>query len=453
MLRYLFPILVALSACAPTPQTEVADRRAPATALDLPPMKTFAARRGPDPRRPNAQIAQDYLDLTFQMESGRKLPYMTRFAGPIKVSVNAGAPGHLERDLGQLLSRLRNEAGIPISRAQRGETAQIFVEAIPRKTLQKAVPQAACFVVPNVAGWADFKRNRGRGLTDWTKLKSREKATVIIPSDVSPQEVRDCLHEEIAQALGPLNDLYRLPDSTFNDDNFHTVLTGFDMLILRAHYSPQMRNGMTRQQAAQVIPGVLARLNPRGNYTNTSVPQSINSDWNRQISAALALRSSSGRRTNAANAAVRIAQAQGWRDNRLAFSLFVQGRVSLASSPEKAIAAFLQASNLYKALYGASVHTAHIATQMSAFALSSAQYGAVRNIVDEALPAARGSENAALLATLLMIKAEAVERSDGKAAGAAIRRDALAWGRYGFGSERNVRARLAEVRALVPTQG
>jgi len=34
----------------------------------------------------------------------------------------------------------------------------------------------------------------------------------------SPQEVRDCLHEELAQALGPLNDLYRLPDSVFNDD-------------------------------------------------------------------------------------------------------------------------------------------------------------------------------------------------------------------------------------------
>ena len=50
--------------------------------------------------------------------------------------------------------------------------------------------------------------------------------------------MRDCLHEELAQALGPLNDLYRLPNTVFNDDNFHSVLTGFDMTILRATYAP-----------------------------------------------------------------------------------------------------------------------------------------------------------------------------------------------------------------------
>ena len=48
---------------------------------------------------------------------------------------------------------------------------------------------------------------------------------VFLPGDVSPQEIRDCLHEELAQALGPVNDLYRLTDSVFNDDNFNTVLT------------------------------------------------------------------------------------------------------------------------------------------------------------------------------------------------------------------------------------
>ena len=64
--------------------------------------------------------------------------------------------------------------------------------------------------------------------------------------------MRDCLHEELAQALGPLNDLYHLPDSVFNDDNIHTVLTGFDMLILRAAYAPELRTGMTREQVEAV---------------------------------------------------------------------------------------------------------------------------------------------------------------------------------------------------------
>lgn len=46
---------------------------------------------------------------------------------------------------------------------------------------------------------------------------------MFIPNDTSAQEIRDCLNEELAQALGPLNDLYRLSDSVFNDDNMHTV--------------------------------------------------------------------------------------------------------------------------------------------------------------------------------------------------------------------------------------
>ena len=76
--------------------------------------------------------------------------------------------------------------------------------------------------------------------------------------------MRDCLHEELAQALGPLNDLYRLSDSVFNDDNMHTVLTGFDMLILRVFYSPALRSGMTRAEVAARLPAILAQLNPAG---------------------------------------------------------------------------------------------------------------------------------------------------------------------------------------------
>lgn len=449
MRRFVFPILCLMAACVPSTENEVPGRNAP-TAMALPPMKTFTTQRGGGVNRPNSQIAQDFLDLTFQMESGRQLPWLTRFEGPIKVAVTGQAPASLEGDLARLLARLRSEAGIDISRARSGETAQIIVEAIPRKTLQKAVPQAACFVVPNVSGWSEFKRNRGNGKTDWTRLSNRTKATVIIPNDVSPQEVRDCLHEEISQALGPLNDLYRLPDSIFNDDNFHTILTGFDMLILRAYYSPQLKNGMTRGQAARALPGLLSRLNPRGNRTTNVGANRTPKQWNDAITSALAIRTSQSQRASQAAKAVKIAQSQGWKDNRLAFSLFVQGRVSLASKPETAISAFVQSGNIYRQLYGASVHSAHVNTQMAAFALSSGKLDVAIRLTDESIPAARNSSNAALLATLMMIKAEALQAAGRGEEARRVRLDSLGWGRYGFGSERNVRARLNEIKALAP---
>nr|WP_245912855.1 DUF2927 domain-containing protein [Litoreibacter ponti] len=413
-------------------------------------MKTFSNQRAGGVNRPNSQIAQDFLDLTFQMESGRPLPWLTKFEGPIKVGVRGKTPAGLEGDLARLLARFRSEARIDITRARSGEDAQIMVEAIPRKTLQRAVPQAACFVVPNVASWAEFKKNRGNGKTDWTRLSNRTKATVIIPNDVSPQEVRDCLHEEIAQALGPLNDLYRLPDSIFNDDNFHTVLTGFDMLILRAYYAPELKNGMTRGQAARALPALLNRLNPRGNRATNAGANRTPKQWNDAITRALALGTAQSQRASHAAKAVKIAKSQGWTDNRLAFSLFVQGRVSLASKPETAISAFVQSGNIYKQLYGASVHSAHVNTQMAAFALSSGQSDLAVRLTDESIPAARNSSNAALLATLLMIKAEALEAAGRKDEARRVRLDSLGWGRYGFGSERNVRMRLNEIKGLAP---
>ena len=114
--------------------------------------------------------------------------------------------------------------------------------------------RAACFVVPRLTSWSEFKIARRTPQVDWTTLTRRDRAAIFVPADVAPQETRDCLHEELAQALGPLNDLYRLPDSVFNDDNIHAVLTSFDMLILRAYYDQELRNGMSRGEAAARIP-------------------------------------------------------------------------------------------------------------------------------------------------------------------------------------------------------
>ena len=108
-----------------------------------------------------------------------------------------------------------------------------------------------------------------------------------MPNDASPQEVRDCLHEELAQAIGPLNDLYRLPDSVFNDDNLHTVLTSFDMMMLKAYYSPELRSGMTRGQVSQALPLILNRINPAGNSRAAKIATRTPKAWTQAVQTAL----------------------------------------------------------------------------------------------------------------------------------------------------------------------
>ena len=65
---------------------------------------------------------------------------------------------------------------------------------------------------------------------------------------------------------------------------------------------------------------------------------------------------------------------------------------------------------------------------------------------------ARRYENAALLASLLMLEAEALEITGRGDRAQAVRRDSMGWARYGFGPEWAVRAKLSEVAALNPAK-
>ncbi len=444
----LLPAFFALAACA-APQT-VSERRSTLELASLPPMKTFAPAVPHRVHRANADIAQDFLDLTFTLESGRSLPIMTRFESPVSVRVTGQRPASLDGDLDRLLERLRREARIDIARATRGADANITIEVVPRAKLQRAVPDAACFVVPRVSSWGEFVRNRRGGMIDWATLKTRERLAIFIPGDVPPQEVRDCLHEELAQALGPLNDLYRLTDSVFNDDNFHTVLTGFDMLILRATYSDALQSGMTRREVAGILPGLLSHLNPAGNRPPAPARVTTSEAWTDAIENALGPNVRMSQRRESARRAVATARAGGWNDNRLAFSLFALGRLSIGSDPDLALASFLQAAGIYGADPDTAVHGAHIAMQLATFALSAGQPHSALAIVDANTPAVIEAENASLLSTLLLVKSEAL-RSLGRPGEAdRLRDEALGWARYGYGDTIDILRRADEIAAIAP---
>ncbi|MBY4892532.1 DUF2927 domain-containing protein [Rhodobacteraceae bacterium N5(2021)] len=412
-------------------------------------MNTFGAARVAAPARSNTSIAADFLDLSFQMESGRAIDRISRFEGPITVAVASGAPASLNADLDQLLARLRNEADIDITRTGSGG-ASITIETMPRARMQRVVPQAACFVVPRVSSWAEFRRARAGRALDWTTLETREQVAVFIPSDVSPQEVRDCLHEEIAQALGPLNDLYRLSDSVFNDDNFNAVLTGFDMLVLRAYYDDGLQSGMTRAQVASALPGILSRINPRGGVANGGRGSETPRTWITAIEAALGPGAGDEARITAAERALRIARQQQWTDTRLAFSYFALGRLTLSRDVETSIEAFQSASTIFERTAPGGIQSAHVDMQLAAFALSAGRTTEALRLTERALPAATRAQNASLMSTLLMIRAEALDDVGRASEARSVRLDSLAWGRYGFGSNAAVGARLTEVAALSP---
>ena len=418
----------------------------------LPPMKAFVSSSPSAPIRSNSNIAQDFLTLHFQLESGRPLPMFTRFETPITVRVTGQPSSTLNGDLGRLLGRLRREAGINITQVRSDQPANITIEAISRSEIRRALPQAACFVVPNVSSLAEFRRDRRKSRTNWLQITTRERLGIFLPYNASPQEIRDCLHEELAQAIGPLNDLYRLPASVFNDDNIHTVLTGFDMLILRATYAPELRTGMSREQVARALPGILARLNPRGNAIAAQPITTTPRDWIDAVQKTFGPGSSPGQRKSAAARSVAIAQREGWQDHRHAFSLFNLGRVTQPTDPVKAQQYFGAAQQFLARTPGTELHKANIVPFTSAFEISRGNAQAALRQINPAINIAARAENASLMSMLMLLKAEALEILGRGSEARSVRLDSLGWARYGFGSDHAVRARMREISALNPNK-
>lgn len=423
-----FAVVFALAACAPPAQVTKDQTQAGVG------FGSVAVNVGRVDSGGSVSLRRSFMDLTFAMESGRELQIFSRFEGPVTVSLTGDVPASAADDLKKLLSRLQSEAGIDIQPAS-GQ-GRITIEFTSRSELRRLAPTAACFVVPNVNSLAEYRQKRGSAEVDWALITKRETATILIPADTSPQEIRDCLHEEMAQALGPLNDLYRLSDSVFNDDNFHSVLTGFDMEILRLTYAPALHSGMTRLEVAASL-GVPDDLTPM-----------TSPDWISALETALGRSGSLERRQASAERALSLALAAGWQDSRTAFSHFALGRLLAGSDPERAFDSFKMAASIYAQLPGGEIQLAHVDMQMAAMALASGLSDDAIRLADRAIPVVARHENYALLATLMLIKAEALEQQGDLAAAEAVRLDSQPFASYGFGPESVVKARMSEIAVV-----
>lgn len=423
--------------------------RAVITDTSLPPIKSFRAAPAVATQRANSDLTRDFLDLSFALESGRALPQFTRFEGPILVKIEGRETATLRSDLSQLINRLRSESKIDIKLIREG-SANIIIQSVAKKDIRRALPHAACFVVPNVSSLAEYRRARSASRTDWAQLQKREKLAIFLPYDTSPQDSRDCLHEELAQAIGPLNDLYRLNDSVFNDDNFHAVLTGFDMLILRAYYDPALQNGMSRTEVARALPAIFARINPQGVSAPRNPQPATNRQWINAIQSALGPTGANNRRLQEAQRAINIASAESWNDHRRGFSHYALARLLQSTQGEIANQHYRLADRYFRQSAPNGPHRSIVASQLAAYELAVGKPQEALRIVDANLDAARTYENAVQLASLLMLKSEALAALGRAQEAQASRLDSLGWARYGFGPEWAVRAKLREVASLNP---
>lgn len=434
--------LLLAGACAPGSLTErifLAERHSAREAL--PPAARFPEAPAIASARSNADVARDFLDLNFRLETGHALGRLSRFEGPVSVFVGGDAPAGFAAEVDRLLRELRRGAGIDVARAE-GGGADIAVLAVPGAAMRRDTPSLNCFVMPGVRSYREARMARSTG-EEWEFEAERGPVAVFIPDDQPPHRTRSCLNEEIAQALGPLNDLYRLPGSVFNDDDVHSALTGFDMLVLRIQYAPELRSGMTREEVAARLPAILSRVNPQGGRVAPQLVQETPKPWIGAVKSALAPRTGSRRRVGFAREALRIARESGLSDHRLGYSQYVLGRTLERSDPDEARRHLRRAYATYADLPEADLHLAMVAARLARLAAAAGESDEALRLAEAHIGTARRHQDARLLGSLLLARSAALAARERRGDAAASLREALGWIRSGVGTERAVDTALA----------
>ena len=89
------------------------------------------------------------------------------------------------------------------------------------------------------------------------------RSDAVIVADDGEFLFHRCMVEEVLQGFGPINDDRTLSQSVFNDLSPHAIFTRFDQHILNMLYDPRIEAGMTKLEAARVLPTVVAEVRAR----------------------------------------------------------------------------------------------------------------------------------------------------------------------------------------------
>ena len=423
-------ILIAalLAACAGAPPRAVVAPPEPIGA-DLPAGSTAWS---------NASLASLFTRLMTGTEWGGQRPRLLRYETPVSAVLEGpGAPAY-----GPFLKRyfayLRRHAGVDIALSD--TRGNLHLRFVPGGELRALLPGAACTLVPGDRAWEAFReepaRLGGRTLEAQRRLVAM---TVFLPADAAPHRIRACLLEEIAQALGPVNDLDALSDSIFNDDFAHVWPTRLDLLMLRVLYAPQLATGLAPAEGERRARAVLDRLNPLGRRAAPlpALTMAQGARW-RGLTARITERGTPmPERLSLAREALALARVAAPRSARACRSESLLGRLLVRARPSAALPVLEAALGTCAAAHGPDdIRLVRLQLASARALLAEGRAGAAlaRAAPLEAPLAGHGLD--ASLATLYALRARAAGRLGRAEAAAAAGRRARAWGARAFGPDR-----------------
>ena len=219
----------------------------------------FAAPALAQPLPSDAQMIQGFDAVVFSAEitgAFSDSSYLKKFPGPVRVRVENEAEIDRAPAVARFVRQLERQVdGLDIAMAGRGEAANFVVHVVDRDDYQRVGREVYHRPFGHTPGNCIARASYGRsGIT---------RADAIIVSDEGDLLFRRCLIEEMLQGLGPLNDNSDAPQSVFNDTSKLTSFTPYDRVLMNMLYDERLKPGMTRDEAAPLLPAILKEVKRR----------------------------------------------------------------------------------------------------------------------------------------------------------------------------------------------
>jgi hypothetical protein len=181
-----------------------------------------------------------------------------KFVEPVRVFVDDRSAAHRGGEIAAFIRSLPSKiAGLDIDVVAEPAEANYRIFVIDRAAYREVVSR-------EVYGRPSSSFTPGKCLVRVISTSAGiSRSDAVIVADEGEFLFHRCMVEETLQGLGPVNDDRSLAKSVFNDRSDHSIFTEFDRHILNMLYHPLVEPGMTRLEAARVLPAVAADIQAR----------------------------------------------------------------------------------------------------------------------------------------------------------------------------------------------
>lgn len=226
----------------------------------------------------NSNLAENFeriaLNREYRRENDQLIEETTptrlsRWEKPIRYVVTGGAATGADRsEYRSFAKKLANLTGLEIVEEEGEpnlsililgpEERRLFVADLEREGLAENMPL--------VVQWADdvYYPCVGQVAYDDIDTGLITGAMIVIKGELEGVLRSSCIHEELTQTLGLMNDDPDVRPSIFNDDQEFALLTEHDEILLRILYDRRLRPGMEAEEARPLLPEIIEEIRPGG---------------------------------------------------------------------------------------------------------------------------------------------------------------------------------------------